>query len=30
VWQGHLYFLIGDEIVVVDPDSLEIVAVLPA
>jgi hypothetical protein len=26
-WQGHLYFLIGDEIVVVDPDSLEIVAV---
>lgn len=29
-WQGYLYFLIGDEIVVVDPDSLEIVAVLPA
>jgi Protein of unknown function (DUF1236) len=29
-WQGYLYFLVGDEIVVVDPDSLEIVAVLPA
>ena len=29
-WQGYLYFLIGDEIVVVDPDSLEIVAILPA
>jgi hypothetical protein len=29
-WQGYLYFLIGDEIVVVDPGSLEIVAILPA
>jgi hypothetical protein len=29
-WRGYLYFLIGDEIVVVDPDSLEIVAVLAA
>lgn len=29
-WQGYLYFLIGDEIVIVDPDSLEIVAILPA
>jgi hypothetical protein len=29
-WQGYLYFLVGDEIVVVDPDSLEIVAILPA
>jgi Protein of unknown function (DUF1236) len=30
VWQGYLYFLVGDEIVVVDPDTYEIVAVLPA
>jgi hypothetical protein len=29
-WQGYLYFLVGDEIVVVDPYSFEIVAVLPA
>ncbi|MBO0758240.1 MAG: DUF1236 domain-containing protein [Bradyrhizobiaceae bacterium] len=29
-WQGYLYFLVGDEIVVVDPYSLEIVAILPA
>jgi hypothetical protein len=29
-WQGYLYFLVGDEIVVVDPDTYEIVAVLPA
>lgn len=29
-WQGYLYFLVGDEIVVVDPDSFEIVAILPA
>jgi hypothetical protein len=29
-WRGFEYFLVGDEIVVVDPASLEIVAVLPA
>jgi Protein of unknown function (DUF1236) len=29
-WQGYLYFLVGDEVVVVDPDTYEIVAVLPA
>jgi hypothetical protein len=29
-WRGYDYFLVGDEIIVVDPDSLEIVAVLPA
>jgi hypothetical protein len=29
-WQGYLYFLVGDEIVVVDPNTLLIVAVLPA
>ena len=29
-WEGYLYFLVGDEIVVVDPDTYEIVAVLPA
>jgi hypothetical protein len=29
-WEGYLYFLVGDEIVVVDPNTLLIVAVLPA
>jgi len=29
-WRGFLYFLVGDEIVVVEPGSLRIVAVLPA
>jgi len=29
-WRGFEYFLVGDEIVVVDPASMEIVAVLPA
>ena len=29
-WRGYEYFLVGDEIVVVDPSSMEIVAVLPA
>jgi hypothetical protein len=29
-WRGFEYFLVGDQIVVVDPASLEIVAVLPA
>jgi hypothetical protein len=29
-WRGFLYFLVGDEIVVVEPGSLQIVAVLPA
>jgi len=29
-WRGFEYFLVGDEIVVVDPSTLRIVAVLPA
>jgi len=29
-WRGYDYFLVGDELVVVDPDTFEIVAVLPA
>lgn len=29
-WRGFEYFLVGDEIVVVDPSSLHIVAVIPA
>lgn len=29
-WRGFLYFIVGDEIVVVAPDTLEIVAVLQA
>jgi hypothetical protein len=29
-WRGFMYFLVGDEIVVVEPGSLRIVAVLPA
>jgi len=29
-WRGFEYFLVGDELVVVDPATLEIVAVLPA
>jgi hypothetical protein len=29
-WKGYEFFLVRDEIVVVDPRSLEIVAVLPA
>ncbi len=29
-WRGYEYFLVGDEIVVVDPATLRIVAVLPA
>jgi hypothetical protein len=29
-WRGFLYFIVGDEIVVVEPDTLEIVAVLSA
>jgi hypothetical protein len=29
-WRGFEYFLVGDEIVVVDPASLQIVAVIPA
>jgi hypothetical protein len=28
-WQGFLYFVYEDEIVVVDPNDMEIVAVLP-
>jgi Protein of unknown function (DUF1236) len=29
-WRGYDYFLVGDEVVVVDPDTFEIVAVIPA
>jgi hypothetical protein len=29
-WRGFDYFLVGDEIVIVDPRTLEIVAVIPA
>jgi len=29
-WRGFMFFLVGDEIVVVAPDSLRIIAVLPA
>jgi Protein of unknown function (DUF1236) len=29
-WRGYMYFLVGDEIVVVEPGTLRIVAVLPA
>jgi Protein of unknown function (DUF1236) len=29
-WRGFRFFLVGDEIVVVEPDTLRIVAVLPA
>jgi hypothetical protein len=29
-WRGYRYFLVGDEIVIVHPQTLEIVAVLPA
>jgi hypothetical protein len=29
-WRGFEYFLVGDEIVIVDPATLRIVAVIPA
>jgi hypothetical protein len=29
-YRGFLYFVVNDDIVIVDPDSLEIVAVIPA
>ena len=29
-WRGYEFFLVRDEIIVVDPRTLEIVAVLPA
>jgi uncharacterized protein DUF1236 len=29
-WRGFEYFLVGDEIVIVDPASLQIVAIIPA
>jgi hypothetical protein len=29
-WRGYDYFLVGDEIVVVEPDTFEIVAIIPA
>jgi hypothetical protein len=28
-WRGHLYFIVGDQIVIVEPGSLKIVAILP-
>ena len=30
VWRGFEYFLVGDEVVIVDPATLQIVAVIPA
>ena len=29
-WRGYDYFLVGNEIVVVEPDTFEIVAIIPA
>ena len=29
-YRGYDYVLVGDEIVIMDPDSLEIVAIIPA
>jgi hypothetical protein len=29
-WRGYEYFLVGDRIVIVDPRSMEIVAVIDA
>jgi hypothetical protein len=29
-WRGYMYFLVGDEIIVVEPGTHRIVAVLPA
>jgi hypothetical protein len=29
-WQGYLYFLVGDELVVIDPATYDVVAILPA
>ena len=29
-WRGFRYFVVRDEIVIVDPDTFEIVAVIPA
>jgi hypothetical protein len=29
-WRGYVYFIVGDEIIVCEPDTLRIVAVLPA
>jgi len=29
-WRGYEYFMIGDQIVIVDPRSMEIVAILNA
>jgi hypothetical protein len=29
-WRGYDYFMIGDQIVIVDPRSMEIVAILEA
>ena len=29
-WRGHMYFLAGDQIVIVEPTTLRIVSILPA
>lgn len=29
-WRGYRYFIVGDEIIIVEPNTLEIVFVLPA
>jgi len=29
-WRGYKYFIVNDEIVIVEPSSLRIVAVIPA
>jgi Protein of unknown function (DUF1236) len=29
-YRGYEYFLVGDEIVIIDPSTLEIVAIIPA
>jgi Protein of unknown function (DUF1236) len=28
-WRGYKYFIVNDELVIVEPDTLKIVAVLP-
>ena len=29
-WRGYMYFVVGDEIVIVEPGTMRIVAVIPA
>jgi hypothetical protein len=29
-WRGYDYFLVGDQIVIIDPRSMEIVAIIDA